>query len=452
VGGTLYNALITTTGSAAVASGMSGGVNAVAGSVVNVMTVESLYPGTAANDYQVVFAASATIGAPSGNFDMTVMAPVDSSGTMGVVEIFRNASLDPTDARFIASQVLNGIPNEVNPSQYVLVDVLADDGTVTPGTYTLGTAGGVVGTDGISGLVYTDYIGTVSGQSATGLQAVRNPEKVSFNVLLIPGVSDQRVIAAALAVVQARNDSMYIVDPPFGASVQQVVDWHNGVSDVFANSPTEPLDSRYMALYWSWVKTSDVYNNVELWLPPSGAIAASWARSDAISSPSISPAGPINGLVDGDAVEYSPDATDRILLEGYQNCVNAIIDNAAGGLMSYGDKTMQRAPSSLTYLSVQRNLLYAQALCVLAMRTMLFKPNDPQTWLKLKALVNPILQNIATQQGFSSFLVVCDSTTNPQQQINLGVLKILIKIAPILSAREIVADFAIYQSGATLTQ
>ncbi len=446
------NAPIEEAAGAITIAGMTGGVDAIAGGSLTVMSIEAKNEGTWGNSIQVTVQATTTIGADAGNFDLLVRAPVDNSGTLGLVERFNNLSADSDDTRFAETVISDGILGEQNPSQYLVLDVLSDGGTVSAADYTLGTGGGTVGTDGVSGLVSTDYIGSVSGQSATGLKAVRNPERVEFNLLAIPGVSHKDVIDEMFEVAEFRNDCQVIVDPPFGATIAQIIDWHNGLSSVFANSPTQPLDNRFGMMAWSWVKQDDKYNSRSLFLPPSGFVAAACAYNDLVAGPQFVPAGHNRGRVDGTEVEYSPDQEERDLLVGDQNRINPIVDFAQGGLTLFGNRTLQRRRTALDNIHTQRMLLYAQKLVSTAVKFLVFEPNDSVTWLKFTAMVNPILENLKAGRGIEQFFVLCDETTNPPAQRSNKMMKGIIKIKPVESAEMIEVDFALYATGAEFTE
>lgn len=443
------NSLVSAVGANIGVTGMTGGVDAIPGSVTTVMQIEALNPGSWGNEIVVSIAATTTLGAPAGNFDVTVQAPVDQSGTLGIVERFLNMSLDSDSDRYLPDVLENGIVGEsVNTkSRYIAAEVIEDSGEPNVGNYTLGTGGGTVGTDGVSGLTDADYIGTINGQSATGLKAVRNPEKSTFNILAIPGKSTKDVINAMFDVAEFRNDCVVLVDPPLGATLNQVIDWHNGLSNVFANSPDAALNKRQAVLYWPWAKAEDSYSGKKLWLPPSGFASAAWAFNDKVAGPQFVPAGPNRGLVDALDLEYSPDQEERDLLTGDQNRVNPLVNFAEGGIQLYGNRTLQRARTSLDNIHVQRMLVYVMKLITSAVKFLVFEPNDPTTWLKFTALVNPILENMKQDRGIARFFVLCDATTNPPVQRQNKTMRGIIKIEAVEAAEIISVDFALYKTG-----
>lgn len=450
--GTDGNGPILTTGSNITVSGFTGGTDAIAGSAMNTMGLYANSPGSWGNSVQVQVAATTIYGAPAGNFDLIVYAPVDTTGTLATVERFQNLSTDPTSTRFAETIVAYGKSGEVGPSEYITVDVLVNNSTVAAGTYVLGQAPGVAGADGISTLSAAHYIGTISGQNATGLQSLANPETTEFNVLAVPGVSHKDVINAALTLAAKRQDFVYLIDPPFGLSRDAVVSWHNGVGSVAANQPTSPITSNYAILYWSWVQTYDAYSKTNVWLPPSGFAAGAYAYMDDKVGPWRVPAGHTYGPVFGDKVEYSPSQEDRDVLEGGQNRVNPIVNFQQSGLTLYGNRTCQRVASALENIHTRRMLIYAEKLIATAVKYLVFEPNDPVTWKTFETLVNPVLANIKANRGLEEFKVICDASTNPPAQRQQKVMKGKILVSAIESAEIISLDFNLYATGADFAQ
>lgn len=452
-GGIDGNALISTNASGNISvTGMSGGVNAIAGANMTVMVISAFSPGSWANGNKVNITPTVIIGAPVDNFDITVEAAVDDSGLLAIVERFSNLSLTSTDARFIETILADGVRGEVNPSRYIIADVAPGAGVPTAATFVLGNTGGggTAGVDGITGLVAADYVGTVSAQTSTGLKALRNPETTEFNILAIPGVSNSAVINEMLLLAQTRGDAIAIVDPPLGLSFSEAIAWHNGVSTV-PNAPTTVLNTSYGALYWGWVKEFDPYNKKNIFMPPSGFAAAVYAFTDRAIGPWVAPAGHTRGLITGLEVEYSPTLSERDQLVGGQNRVNPIVNFASTGLTIFGNRTLQRRPTALDSVHVRRMLLHAEKLCATAVKYLVFEPNDPVTWRRFTNLVNPILDYIKANRGLEEFRVICDASTNPPSQRQNKTMKGKILLKAIDAAEIIELDFALFATGAEFT-
>lgn len=449
-GGIDGNSTIAKVGSNIVVTGFTGGVAAVAGSNVTALGILAGSPGSWGNSLQVTVAATTTIGAPGGNFDLFVKAPVDDSGVLQTVERFNNLSLDSANARFIETVLVDGIRGETRASDYILADVLVNGSSPSAGTFTLGTGSGTVGTDGVSGLVAADYVGAVTGQTATGLQALANPETIEFNILAVPGVSNATILSAALALVETRGDAILLIDPPFGLSRDDVIAWHNGLDTVSPNAPVAVIDSSYAAVYWSWVKDYDSYNKKNVWLPPSGYVAGVFAYTDKVAGPWYAPAGHSRGVIDGDELEVSPKLVERDMLNAGQNRINPIVSFPTG-LTVFGNRTTQRRATDLDSVHVRRMLIHAEKVISESVKYLIFEPNDATTWRRFELLVNPILENIRANRGLERFQVVCDETTNPPAKQQQKAMNGKLLIQAINAAEIIELDFALFATGAEFT-
>ncbi len=319
---------------------------------------------------------------------------------------------------------------------------------MTGGTYTLAIPGSPTDANGITDLVAADYVGAFSGQSATGLKALRNAETQEFNLIAVPGVSHHTVIDEVIDLCATRGDAFAIIDAPFGLSPQQVVDWHNGTSNV-ANAPTEPINSSYAEVVWSWVKEYDPYTKKNLWLPPSGFRGQAFAVNDQKGGPWAIAAGPNRGLITGKDLEYKPSVADRTLLQTGTNRINPIISKLDTGLQFYGNRTTQRKTSALENVHTRRMLIYAEKLIATSTQYLVFEPNLEATWRAFVDLVRPVLSQIKAANGLEDFDVISDESTNPPAQRQDKKMKGRIRIVAVEGAEAIEVEFDLFATGAT---
>lgn len=442
--GATGNVVITGTDNAGVQTlvGMAGGVPA---GVIVGMTFSAVSPGTWGNSVQVVITPT-TIAGGTG-FDLSVLAPVGSSGVSQVVETFFNLSTTSTDPRFAETLINLGVVNQSNRSRYIRVSVAVDQDPISA-TYALG--GTVAGLDGISTLDAADYIGSATGTSATGLQALRNAESVSFNLLAIPGVSINTVIAEAIDVCETRQDAMYVIDTPSGLTPQGVVDWHNGLS-VLPDAPTSQIDSSYAVVYWSWPTTESEYLQTTVLLPPSGFVLAQYALSDRqVGHSWRAVAGSQRGIINALDVEFSPFQAQRDLMLGGNNAVNPIVKFVGdAGIQLYGNETLQRTPGPTDSIHIRRGMLELKRASVAATRNIQFEPNDPQTWRNIELTVQPLLDFLVGVRAIEpGARVVSNADTNPPELQAQKTANAKIFLKPIGAAETLTLDFVLEAIGA----
>ena len=111
-----------------------------------------------------------------------------------------------------------------------------------------------------------------------------SPESVS-----IPDLGVQReVVQQAVTYCEARPhlDLFYIADPPFGLSVQDIEAFKTGAASSDGTVPEgSALHSSYGALYYPWITFLNPSSNMNVPIPPSGAMAGTYAATDTAIGP-----------------------------------------------------------------------------------------------------------------------------------------------------------------------
>lgn len=350
---------------------------------VDKITFRSAYYDSDINGCEVVISESDSFG----YFDVTV------KNSEEIIETWGSVTLDEESDRYVESIINTGsgrIICTVNSSDDILFE---EDTLVFSG-----------GDDGINGISTLDIIGEETG---TGLYSFSNEETVDIDLLVAPGWSDASVIQAALSICEKRGECVFIADTPFGLKAQEVMAWSNGTGGF----PHDAFDSSYGALYWPWVKVADSYSKKNIWLPPSGYVAAQYAYNDKVGHPWLAPAGLERGLLNKPiGVELSPTKGERDAVYGNRNIVNPIANVLGTGLVIWGQKTMQRKPSSLDRVNVRRLMNYLKKTIGGATRHFVFEQNTESTWERWKNMVSPILTSIKDANGIYDYKIEINPT------------------------------------------
>jgi hypothetical protein len=326
------------------------------------------------------------------------------------------------------------------------------DTTAPPadGTYLLGdpgVAGSIAGTDGIpSDPDKQDALLVGSAVGFTGLYALSEPEQVQVDLLAVPGHSSTFVVQSLLDVCQNyRQDSLALIDPPFGLTVSEIVAWQNGAHPL--NS--QRFDSDFGALYWPWVKVRDTYNQVDVWCPPSGAVMATIARSDSLSAPWFAPAGITRGLVPGVTDVFSrPTQQERDQMYANRNCVNPIIQFVdVGGFVLWGQKTLQRLPSALDRVNVRRMMFTIEKRIRSMSRGLLFDPNDSIFRAEFSRMATDILTVVKIGRGLTDFIIDAGEDLNTPDVIDRNEFRANIGVQPTRAVEFMFIQFSIHRTG-----
>jgi len=228
---------------------------------------------------QIVIEIQAATTAGTNYFDLIVL----QAGA--VVEPWPNVSMNPSDPRY----ALTIVNDPVHGSDYITLDdesaaVASPNNNPAHGNFAL--AGG---SDGLSGLVDADFIG-----SAAGLTGLRSFDQTpSLRLLIAPGQATPAVHNAMLTYCEAiRFGTMFaILDPPLGLSAQ-------GIANYVQNVALLQESSEFGDIQWPNVKIANPQTSVfgasaTIIVPPSGALAGRYGSNDAASPGGIyeAPAG-----------------------------------------------------------------------------------------------------------------------------------------------------------------
>ena len=130
--------------------------------------------------------------------------------------------------------------------------------------------------------------------------------------------------------------------------------------------------------------------------------------------------------------------------------VNVLRDFPASGIVVWGARTLRgddQLSSDYKYVPVRRLADYIESSLYLGTQFAVFEPNDPDLWGQLRLAVTTFMRGLFRQGAFqqsskrdeaSSFFVVCDETVNPQSEIDLGRVNVVVGFAPLKPAEFVV--------------
>jgi Bacteriophage tail sheath protein len=249
------------------------------------------------------------------------------------------------------------------------------------------------------------------------------------------------VKAVQLAMIshcERMGNRFAIIDPLPDLSPQDVKKWR----EVETN-----YDSKYAAMYYPWVKVSGP-DGRPLAVPPSGHLAGIYARSDTERGVHKAPA---NEVIRG-ALEAAQQIT-----KGEQDTLNPIGVNCirsftGRGLRVWGARTLSGDPA-WRYVNVRRLFNYVESSIERGTQWVVFEPNDPDLWARVKRDVEAFLTG-AWRDGMlfgrtpqEAFFVKCDEELNPPDVRDRGQLFIDIGLAPVKPAEFVVFRLSQWAGG-----
>jgi hypothetical protein len=308
--------------------------------------------------------------------------------------------------------------------------------TATPAGLTGGRDGSDVDADSI-----------VSPQEGQGMLALDSLNFPRFNLLCLPGVTtaDIDAVTTALAYCKTQN-AFLLVDPDPSVTAANAV----AKAGLFA------AEGVHGALYWPRLVTPDSQPSG---LPPSGAVAGVMARTDSERGVWKAPAGLSAGVAGATGVAYS--TSDAVSGSLNPFGINVLRSFPGAGLVVWGARTLGGSDirdDAFKYVPVRRLTDYLEASLYLGTQFAVFEPNDPVLWGQLRLAVGGFMRGLFRQGAFQqsqsgaesdSFFVICDSSVNPQTEIDAGRVNIVVGFAPLKPAEFVVITITqIIQSGA----
>jgi Bacteriophage tail sheath protein len=284
----------------------------------------------------------------------------------------------------------------------------------------------------------TDVIGNLDDKK--GIYALENVD--IFNLLCIPLVADMdetsamSVISTAQAYCVARR-AFYIVDPPRARnSLDQIVDWDT-------NKLTPDRNS---ALYFPFVMAPDPLDNFRLnAFPPSGIMAGLYARTDSNRGVWKAPAGTESTLANVQGLAYN--LTDPECGSLNKLGINCLRQFPVYGRVAWGARTLEgndQQSSEWKYIPVRRLALYLEESLFRGTQWVVFEPNDEPLWSQIRLNVGAFMHTLFRQGAFQgstprdAYFVKCDKETTTQDDINRGVVNILVGFAPLKPAEFVI--------------
>jgi len=360
-------------------------------------------------------------------FNLTVR----DTGTR-VTERFINISVDINNSRYI-TQVLE--------QESKLVRLLAPAPGARPETTVSDAA---FSSDGDDGDAITDnQISLASLEAAKqGIWALEKADL--FNLLCVPpltrkpgGDVNSQTRSAAAAYCLARR-AMYIVDP--------LMAWHEPSNVTGGLDSWGLARSENAALYFPFLRLPDPLQENRLAdFAPCGAVAGIMARTDGQRGVWKAPAGndaTLNGVV-GLTVKLTDGENGQLNPLGV-NCLRAF---PVIGRVVWGARTLRGADqlaSEWKYLPVRRLALFLEESLYRGTQWVVFEPNDEPLWSQIRLNLGAFMQNLFRQGAFQgvspreAYFVKCDKETTTQNDIDLGIVNIVVGFAPLKPAEFVV--------------
>ena len=278
------------------------------------------------------------------------------------------------------------------------------------------------------------------------IAALGNADEFDINLIVLPGIFREQhsyVTEITIDMCEARGDCFYIMDNVvFPASNQSV-----GLIDAALNS-VATIDSNYVGTYYPWVKILDTNMNKIISVPPSVVLPSVYASNDNAAAEWYAPAGLNRGGITT-AVQVLDRLTHAERDQLYEGRVNPIAAFPGQGIVVWGQKTLQIAPSALDRINVRRLLINLKKFIASSSNYLVFEQNVASTRNRFLSIVNPFLESVQQRNGIYAYQVKMDAENNTPDLIDRNILYGQIFIQPTRTAEFIILDFNILPTGAS---
>lgn len=312
------------------------------------------------------------------------------------------------------------------------------------------------GDDGLSGLDSDDWIG--SSIAGTGFHAFSDIDDAWG--LGTPEDASPEVVAAGIFYCETRGDMVYYCEPgPTVLDAAEALEFRNGTGS-YSHSA---FNSSFGAMYFGRPKIRSPKTNNIVSISTIGDVFGVHAFSDSRAEAWFAPAGLQRGLVPNTlGVHYNVGTPAREAERDSlsDNQINPIVDLTETGTVIWDARTLQRLPSALQSLNIRRLLIYMRKSLSKLMQIFLFEPNDPTTWRKVYALLDPWMSDLLQRRAFYEYQIQCDQDArtideailNTPERIDRGEFVCRIFFKPTRMLRYFMIEAVITKSSANFTE
>jgi hypothetical protein len=390
-------------------------------------------------------------------FNLTILddpaKTMDSArkGGSGAREVFLNLSRLPSEPRYVM---------RVLEQQSALVRMTAV-GAARPAAATV-AAGATTGSDGTIVADAAAAAAEVQGDATakTGLYALNKTD--IFNLLCVPPLVFETGTARNTTRVEAdvtmgvwttasnlckERRALLLVDAPSSWALTGL----NAATGAYGVTTFSGIVRDYAALYFPRLRMNDPLQDDDLAdFAPCGVVAGMMSRMDNERGVWKAAAGfdaNLHGVrgtsIAGVAAALNNAETGQLNAQGI-NCLRSF---PTIGYVVWGARTLADADalaSDWKYVPLRRLSLFIEESLSRGVKWAVFEPNDEPLWAKICLSIGAFMHTLFRQGAFQgstpreAYFVKCDGETTTQNDINLGVVNILVGFAPLRPAEFVV--------------
>ena len=358
------------------------------------------------------------------NFLHLCVAHINITGG-GVVEVFENVSFNPVSPFFIGAVLArSSLASAEIKTKLTLKNSKLSEQIDNLSVQLIGGKNGKVNAP-LNSAMLTGGV-DVAGKRI-GLNAFKELSDVS--IMAVPGCYDSGVQAALIGHCEGLMSRFAVLD--------------TCIDDVEIPALTaykDKFDSNYCAIYHPWLQ---VYSGIEksnTFVPPSGAIAGIYARTDNTRGVWKAPANEVVRGATGLSVNYNDSEQSKLNPKG----INIIRALPGQGIRVWGARTLS-SDGNWKYINVRRLFIFIEESIKANTNWAVFEPNDANLWSRVQGTIRVFLTTlwrngalVGSSADEAFFVNVGKGSTMTEDDILNGRLICVIGVAPVRPAEFII--------------
>ena len=414
----------------------------------NAVTLEAASPGTWGTGLQVAVDYQTRAPLQPSEFNLVVREVRTVAGRATVVssEVHRNLSMSATSPRNVKDAV-NAASQLVRVTAVGAGDRPASTGANVTSADVLGDASDAAGAFRPLGQGQNPAPsdGTAPGKAEL-IAALGALDKIApriFNMLCIPAAANltralHRDVVQAAEQFCLDHRAFCIVDPPADVdTLDNLTTWMGAEGDQVRHNNA--------SVYFPRVLMADPLNEDRpREVGASGTVAGVFARTDSTRGVWKAPAGTDATTI---GIDLPLKLTD--VQHGGLNPlgINALRSFPIFGNVVWGARTLNGADAQASqwkYIPVRRTALFIEESLYQGLKWVVFEPNDEPLWSQIRLNVGAFMNNLFRQGAFQgdtpakAYFVKCDAETTTQNDIDRGIVNVLVGFAPLKPAEFVV--------------
>ncbi|MGK6319613.1 phage tail sheath family protein [Sphingomonas sp. DT-204] len=293
------------------------------------------------------------------------------------------------------------------------------------------------------GLIPTGFDVAGNSVTRTGIYALDAMQLV--NLLLVPdmpamGQSDYLTAATATLNYAIQRKAFALLDMPNTVqSPSDAIAWATASPGTFGTGIISA------ATYFPQVLVPNPFSTQPLQIGGSGTLAGIYALTDQTRGVWKAPAGISAPLAGAQQLSYVMNDQENGQINPLG--INALRTFPIYDNISWGARTLAAAniaDEDWKYVPVRRLALYIEQSLIQGLQWVVFEPNDERLWAQIRLSVNSFLHPLYLQGAFvgsspsQAYQCICDASTTTVEDMENGIVNILILFAPVRPAEFVV--------------